>query len=1112
MGVYDVKLVIATAKGCNDSIIISNAVQIGEKPHAGFTANPLNSCAGLPIQFTDTSKGLITDWQWIFGDGSAGSGEQNPLHIFQDTGYQKVTLIVSEYGCSDTLIKDKYIFLKPPVAKFSYTTQCADPFLYNFSDSSIEPKTWQWDFGDNSTSTDPNIIHTYADTGFYHISLTVTNGSCSYTKYDSVNVVNEKPSFNYKSLSSNFCKYDSIRFFATNYQPQNISAFYWDFNDGATAGFDIGLDTAYHFYRTAVTYSPFLVVQDINGCIDTIAKKNLELNIYGPTAAFSNNSGNCVASNVSFTDASVSDGTNAIKTWIWNYGDSVLSDTLSAPPFIHNYLSTGAYTISLKVVDSNGCYDSTIHQNAVEITKPVANFSVDSLSCSTNTLQFNDSSYGVSILYKWDFGDGSTSTNPVVTHKYLAEGTYSTQLIVTDRYGCVDTLLKPSSIKVIDPIANFSLTDTAFRCPPANIQPENKSLNYSGLMWVFDDGNTSAEINPSHYYTNVGEYNLKLIAQGYGTCYDTAIQKITLGGPQGQFTYGPITGCEPLTISFAATSKKVIQYVWDYGNGITETSTDSVKTYSYLTPGKFLPKLIIVDSGGCRVPLENADTILVYGAAANYTAVPITKSCDSVLIDFVDSSTAFNDNIVAYKWKFGDGDSSALPTPDHFYNISNTYNSTLDVTTAKGCISTYQLPVNIAIKTTPILQAIFPDSACLNTSFSFNASLQNNPNTTINWHWNLGNGDTSSQQNFNYTYNDAKNYNVSVIAQTPGGCADTAKNVVVVSGLPTIDAGADSIICLGNSTVLKPSGGSSYTWQSASGLSCNDCTNPVVNPGFTTTYFVAGKNKAGCAATDSVLVEVKRPAKVSIIAPDSLCVGSVVNLSASGEEQYNWLPANLVNNATGSQTTSTPQQTTTYTVIGSDTKKCFSDSASATVNIFPYPTLQIPDNNVTIIGGNSYNIITQNSEDINYWEWSPPNGLSCIGCPQPTATPRATTTYTVKAKNIAGCAVEKSITITVLCKNDNMFIPNTFSPNNDGMNDYFYPRGKGFSVKSFRIFSRWGNVVYEKQSFLPNDQSSGWDGKYKGNALQPDVYVYVIEVLCDNGNLISSKGNITLLR
>ena len=92
-------------------------------------------------------------------------------------------------------------------------------------------------------------------------------------------------------------------------------------------------------------------------------------------------------------------------------------------------------------------------------------------------------------------------------------------------------------------------------------------------------------------------------------------------------------------------------------------------------------------------------------------------------------------------------------------------------------------------------------------------------------------------------------------------------------------------------------------------------------------------------------------------------------------------------------------------------------------------------------------------------------------------------------------------------------MPNTFSPNGDGNNDVFYPRGQGlFTIKTFRIFNRWGEIVFERANFLPNDATGGWDGRYKGQAASQDVYVYTIDVVCENKVLMHYKGNIALIR
>src|SRR5213075_1716170 len=111
------------------------------------------------------------------------------------------------------------------------------------------------------------------------------------------------------------------------------------------------------------------------------------------------------------------------------------------------------------------------------------------------------------------------------------------------------------------------------------------------------------------------------------------------------------------------------------------------------------------------------------------------------------------------------------------------------------------------------------------------------------------------------------------------------------------------------------------------------------------------------------------------------------------------------------------------------------------------------------------------------WQWDPQAGLSCTNCPQPIATPRFNTTYNVLFVDSNGCRNFQSINIVVICKEGNIFIPNTFSPNGDGSNDRFYPRGTGIDrVQVLRIFNRWGEVVFEKMNFPLNDASYGWDG------------------------------------
>jgi gliding motility-associated-like protein len=129
------------------------------------------------------------------------------------------------------------------------------------------------------------------------------------------------------------------------------------------------------------------------------------------------------------------------------------------------------------------------------------------------------------------------------------------------------------------------------------------------------------------------------------------------------------------------------------------------------------------------------------------------------------------------------------------------------------------------------------------------------------------------------------------------------------------------------------------------------------------------------------------------------------------------------------------------------------------------------------------------------------------------ASPKQTTKYTVLVQNEGGCTSRDDVSIFVVCAEGNLFLPNTFSPNGDGLNDVFFPRGKGIhGLRNFRVFNRWGEVVFEQANLQANDMSKGWNGTFNGKLASQDVYVYTIDVICENNFVFSHKGNVALIR
>jgi gliding motility-associated-like protein len=286
----------------------------------------------------------------------------------------------------------------------------------------------------------------------------------------------------------------------------------------------------------------------------------------------------------------------------------------------------------------------------------------------------------------------------------------------------------------------------------------------------------------------------------------------------------------------------------------------------------------------------------------------------------------------------------------------------------------------------------------------------------------------------------------------------------------------------------------------------------MVNPAYDFTYVVEGESAFGCKAKDSVRVTVQQRFTVTAAPGDTLCVGEAFQLRANGAEQYTWTPAQSLDNATSATPIARPQTTVQYQVIGKDNNNCFTDTSYVDVIVYPYPKVELGEDRTVIIG-ESITLKPDLSADVNRLQWTPATWLNCNNCPAPVVTPKQTIQYQLTASNLGGCTTEDNITLFVVCRGENMFLPNTFSPNGNGKNEVFYPRGKGLSfIKNFRIYNRWGEVVFQQHSFNVNDRTRGWNGMYKGTMALQDVYVYTIEVVCDNCEVLSFKGDVTLLR
>ena len=145
--------------------------------------------------------------------------------------------------------------------------------------------------------------------------------------------------------------------------------------------------------------------------------------------------------------------------------------------------------------------------------------------------------------------------------------------------------------------------------------------------------------------------------------------------------------------------------------------------------------------------------------------------------------------------------------------------------------------------------------------------------------------------------------------------------------------------------------------------------------------------------------------------------------------------------------------------------------------------------------------------------WTPTDYLSCTDCPTPTTKPEEPITYHVLVTDEQGC--QDSISVRVIIRKDiNIFVPNIFTPNGDGINDYVsvFADHHIKKIDNLKIFTRWGELVYEKSDFLPNIESEGWNGKFRNADMDPAVFAWVVQVTIPGEGVRIIKGDVTLIR
>jgi gliding motility-associated-like protein len=421
------------------------------------------------------------------------------------------------------------------------------------------------------------------------------------------------------------------------------------------------------------------------------------------------------------------------------------------------------------------------------------------------------------------------------------------------------------------------------------------------------------------------------------------------------------------------------------------------------------------------------------------------------------------------------------------------------VTNNNNCTSRDSVKVTVLAK--PTVKSARDTTICNGSSVVLQPQITHA--SVINWSPAIGLNKTNVA---NPTASPSSNTTYTITAAN-GVCIAAEKIIVSVMPLPVTTVTNDTSICNNIPLQLQATGGEKYVWQPADYLSDVTIANPVALPPKNITYQVKVTGANGCERLDSVAIAIK-PLPVLSVNPTSasICSGDTITISASGGDTYLWSPAATVAQPTSANSAVFPKNNTTYSILVSENICNTVDTVYTSVTVNPAITVSVTkSNDIDCNIGES----RLNATGGTAYKWYPQTGLSDPNVSNPIATPSQTTQYHVKVFNGNGCEKEDSVEVKVLGESGqaSYLMPTAFTPNNDGLNDYFGVKKWG-NISNFElnVYDRWGKLI-----FFTRNSSNDWDGTYRGQLQPTGTYVYQVKAktLCGT---IYKKGTVTLIK
>ena len=1077
----------------------------------GFLELCLGQSFEINVNNLDPNDILTYAWSGDTDILVSGINSSNPVVNPSAAGSYVLNLTTTnQYGCDQMDQINVNVIDANAVLNFEEVKDCNGVTVLFTNTSSGNNDDYLWTFGDpnslDNTSSDVNPSHTYPGVGEYQVTLELeTNVTCVDDFNQQVDIVApilaSEFSYEYLDCDENGA---TIQFTEETINPQsNTTGLFWDFGNGETS-------TATNPQLILTEDTDLLVTLTVFTALDCESTSQVEEIIVS------------IIDEIAELDAVLAcqnDGPqvldlNSDPSYTYSWSPAAGLDDPTSPAPTADPGQTTVYTVT--ITDNAGTLPCSVVREVEVFVPEVIELDVPD-SFDTDCVDFADISVvgnNPDLAYEWQDEDGNVISTDADLSVTDLSGDHVYTVIATDANGCEEsqslTITGTQLDVTIDELQYLCLDEIGELTVVNNGDPNDiLTINWSGPN-ILSGSNTANPIIQTNTPTAV-TYTVEVSNQ-YGCSQIQDVDVVVLDTAAPAINFGQ---CEGTTVSFFNNSPSAAFYTWDFGDG--NTSTDANPEHTYDQPGDYVVTLILPDGTSCvdEVSLDLVvDDMPEFDAQFNFNY----DQCDSLgLISFTDQTISTNQgDIVSWSWVFDSGTTSDEQNTQIMIGDNDNIMVTFTVLTDAGCES--EITQNIPITLIDTQVDIEDELQCIDLE----ANLNDGANTNYEYEWSPGGGlSDPNSPNPTVIAGTTTEYTVTITDLNQNGCTSVQTMTLEVPPQIAMETEEDQIFCEEMEVDLFASSDVSsagFQWSLDPNFTDVIATGEEIlaETGRPNIYYVIATDEFGCTETASIevanyeiLVEPLSPVVVCL--EDEYELQVVNQLSGSDTLNFQWSGPDILSGENSPNPVVDPEVTSEYTATISNQFGCTTiDTVVVEVVDMENLISEVTTFEDTIYIGNETQLDVTDGEFT--YEWSPTNGLSDPNIANPIASPEEDTEYTVTITDPNGCSTIRFVSIVVLsraCDEPFIFFPNAFSPNNDGENDMLRLRANEAFVTDINwiVYNRWGEKVFEGNSLTDE-----WDGVFKGELVQPDVYGYCLRVLCTDGEEFVKRGNISIIR